>query len=559
MVERILLTVLVALLGVAPAAAKEYYASRFDVRVEVLRGGSLRVVETIVFTFTEGTFREVFRTIPTRRTDGVEFVSAAMDGRALPQGEGAGIVTVRRQNGLRVEWHFGPVGASTHTFELTYVARGVVQRTPNADLLRWAALPREHDYRIESSTVEFVAPEGPASPPQIDTNRIESEPSVAVTGSSTTVQAANIRRNGTLTISLTLPQHSVLDAPPAWQARDDRLRERMPVWFAAAGFVALIGCVMLFAIRQNYDSPPRDARSSWDSLIPPDHASPAIAGTLMANGRPHLEHAMAALFSLAERGVIAIREERRGAFGTRQFAIERVRSSAGLPPHEQAALDIVFDGATNIGAYVTLAKARAELSRPRRWKQFKSAVLGELSAAQMLDAGRQASRGRYRTMAVVLFIVGLLAVIPCAVLAPEHGPGPFLIPLAICAVALASIIVMSSQTPLSNEGVRRAERWRAFKRHISDPQAIEPRWGAAGTAEARILPFAIALGLASAWSKYLKKRNADTPAWFHAASGLDSGHAFAAFVASGGASAHGHSSAGGGVGGAAGGGASGAH
>ena len=65
-------------------------------------------------------------------------------------------------------------------------------------------------------------------------------------------------------------------------------------------------------------------------------------------------------------------------------------------------------------------------------------------------------------------------------------------------------------------------------------------------------------GLAAAWSKYMKKRNAQTPEWFHAASGLDAGHAFAAFVASGGAGTHGHghTHAGGGV---AGGGASGAH
>jgi len=57
MMQRILLAALISVVAVAPATAKEYHASRFDVRVELLRGGSLRVTETIVFAFTEGTFR----------------------------------------------------------------------------------------------------------------------------------------------------------------------------------------------------------------------------------------------------------------------------------------------------------------------------------------------------------------------------------------------------------------------------------------------------------------------------------------------------------------------
>lgn len=150
MLARALVTAAICLSAAAPAAAKEYYASRFDSRIDVLQGGALRVTETLVFHFTEGTFREVFRTVPTRRTDGIEFVSAAMDGRMLSLGEGPGTIRIRRKNGLRVEWRFGPVGPSTHTFELTYIARGVVYEAQGADLLEWRALPPEHDYRIGS-------------------------------------------------------------------------------------------------------------------------------------------------------------------------------------------------------------------------------------------------------------------------------------------------------------------------------------------------------------------------------------------------------------------------
>ena len=78
--RRLILAAVLWLFVVVPAAANEYRAERFDSRIEVLAGGSLRVTETIVFQFEEGTFRKVFRVIPTRRTDGVDLISASMDG-----------------------------------------------------------------------------------------------------------------------------------------------------------------------------------------------------------------------------------------------------------------------------------------------------------------------------------------------------------------------------------------------------------------------------------------------------------------------------------------------
>ena len=83
---------------------------------------------------------------------------------------------------------------------------------------------------------------------------------------------------------------------------------------------------------------------------------------------------------------------------------------------------------------------------------------------------------------------------------------------------------------------------------------------ALGGSLARSLPYAVALGLASAWAKFLKTQPHLAPPWFRAlpASTTDSA-AFVAFVAYGGAGASSGAHGGGGAGaGAAGGGASGA-
>ena len=555
MVRRILLVALACVAATAALAAKEYRANRYDARIEVMNGGAIKVTETIVFEFTEGTFSRVFRTIPTRYTDGVEFVSAAMDGEVLPRGEAPGQVEVRPKNGLRVEWHFGPVEPSTHTFELQYIVRGVVKQADGADLLEWRVLPREHDYSIGSSTVAVVAPVAPSTAPRIETRRVDGGVDVSTNDTSMTVRADEIRRNGSFVISVPFPANSVLDGPPAWQARRAAQRERMPVWATAAGGVLLAGLVLLFGLRQNDDSPPASTRTSWESMIPPDPLPPALAGALVSNGRPRLEHAMATLVSLAERGIITIREAPKGTFGGRTFTVERVRGNVALAPHEEIVLDLVtLEGP---GSSVPLSKAQSLLMKGRNWKMFERAVLGELDEAHLLDARRMAGRQRYLKTGLGWLALAVVAVAGCFVLIRENAGWPFLIPLAMGLVAMTAFIIMSSQTPLSNEGVRRAEGWRAFRDHIRDPRRIEPRWGASGTAEARMLPLAVGLGLAAAWSKFMKKRNAQTPRWFQAVSSVESGHAFAAFVATSGASAHGGTH-GGGSGGVAGGGASGA-
>ena len=550
MTARLLLTLLLCIGAAAPAAAKDYYASRFDSRIQVRDDGSLLVTETIVFVFESGTFRRVFRTIPTRRTDGIEFVSAAMDGQPFARGGEAGQVEVRRKNGLRVEWHFTPVADSSHTFELVYVARGVIRQDDGVDLLAWRALPTEHEYRIAESTVEILAAAAPLAT-TMKTRRVEGATAVTPGDGAVTISAASIRRNGWIEPHLRYPLGALIEAPPAWQQRRIQHMARAPTWAAVAGGIFMMGLVLLIGLRQGYDAPPRTSGTTWASLIPPDDLAPALAGTIVSNGHVHLQHAMAALFGLAERGVIAIKEQPKGTFGGRQFDITRGARTAHLAPHESTLLDILFKDA----GQTSLSKARTAMMR--QWKTFRAAVEAEMHDAGLTDTRRRAHRKRYVTLGVIAMIAAAAACLAALPFVDRFGAWPMLVALAILLVAFASFIFAAAETPLSNEGVRRGEAWRGYQRHLKDPQQIEPRWGASAAAEARILPYAVALGLAAAWAKFMKKRHVQLPAWFQPASTTDGGPAFAAFIATGGSGGHG-GAAGGGAGGAAGGGGSGA-
>jgi uncharacterized membrane protein len=126
------------------------------------------------------------------------------------------------------------------------------------------------------------------------------------------------------------------------------------------------------------------------------------------------------------------------------------------------------------------------------------------------------------------------------------------------------MITGASLSPLSEDGHRRAGRWRAFKRTLEE--ASETSAGGAPVAERleRWLPYAVAFGTALAWMKRLQKQGVTMgPSWLAAVS-RDGAHGPASIGAtvailsagsSAGAHAGGHA---GGVSGAAGGGASGA-
>lgn len=535
------------LLSCAPAVhAKSYSADRFDARIRVLRGGGLEVTETIVFSF-DGTFKEVFQQIPRRRTDGVDVVRVSMDGLSFTKGKGPGCYDLSNNKGLRVRWHFVPVTNSVHTFELTYVARGVVQQSDRGDLLAWRALPSEHDYPIASSTIGIDLPAPPIEPPMVNTQRTATS-RIGAEDTHVTFSANGIRSNGWLEVSIVMAPGSAIDGPPSWQARNSHAAEVAPTWLIMGAIILVTGAVLLLGIRQGYESPTREPNTGPTGPDLPDTATPAVAGALVSNGRSGIEQAMATLFALADRGELTIVENPK-RWGQRSFDLKRTPTQQPLADYERAVLDIAFTG-RGPEDRTDLPHVRGRITR--RLKRFSRAVERQMFADGLIDEGRLAVRNRYAWVGSGAVILATLALIPTAVVINDYGAWPLVIPGAIMAVGVIGLIMYAAHTPLSNEGIRRAREWRGFQRFLR--QVTRDRATVPDGQAARLLPFAVAAGLAMGWASYLKKHEGSVPPWFRALASDQNAHlAFAYFVGSGGS---GPATTGAG---AAGGGASGAH
>ena len=553
MIRRAILAALVLLLAAAPAIADgRYSADRYDSRIELLDDGALRVTETITIQFETGSFSQFYRAIPRRMNDGIEILSASMDGTSMPIGSGPGHIDISGSSNVRVRWRFAVTAPATHTFEVTYVAHGIVRQQDDADVVAWNLHPSEHSYRIATTTADITLPESPSVSPSTDVRRV-GDSNVDVDGRHVRIEAHAIRANGWVQVWIRLPPGAAIKTPPLWQQRQADIRRLSTRWLYGAGILFVSGLASLFFVRQRYDSPPREfaVTAPW-SAAPPDTLPPAIAATLLSNGTPRFEQAMAALFVLADRGELRIDEQSR-MLGLRDFTITATPMKRPRAPYEERLLEIIFTGAHGANQ-ITLGKARNRLLR--HFRRFKAALEPEMIAAGLLDEDRRAVRMRFVTIAIVALIAAGVSAIGLAFIANRFGGWPMMIPLALALVGVAGLICYAAHTPLSNDGVRRAREWRGFRQYLRDiARDRQPSPG--DVVIQRLLPFAVAFGIAHVWSGYLKRHRSAAPAWFRSVSdGSHNGAAFSAFVASGGSGGGGGSH--GGASAAAGGGASGA-
>jgi hypothetical protein len=548
----VLCTLLLGLFAGA-ADAKDYSAERFDSRIEVLRGGMLRVTETVRLRFIDGTFTQFTREIPKRNTDGIEIVSASMDERVLTPGQGPGHIQIREKSGVQVTWRFAPVSNATHLFTLTYIVRGAVRQEADADVVAWRALPTEHAYGMDAVTVEMQLPTPPVAEPTIRTHN--GNFTVDVRGTRVLITASAVRENGWVEARVRTPLGSIISEPSAWQRREVQIRSRSSMWLVISTVVLVAGLSLLFGIRQSYDAPPGDVNVQTARGTLPEALAPPVAGALLANGGSSVEHAIAALFSLADRGIVTIEEQPR-SLGQRSFVVRRSATRTSLPPHDQRVLDIVFREGPAAESSVSLNKARSRLLRHLR--RFSAAVSEQMTSMGLLDEGRKAVRRSFLRLGVGSMLTAGLAAAGLGMFAVDRfGPWPMLLPLALVVVGISAFICYGAHTPLSNDAVRRAESWRAFRAYLKD--VGRDKVTAPSDDQLREwLPYAVATGLAPAWSTYVKRHRGIAPRWFQALASQDGGASFASFVALSGAHGGGHHSASAG-GATAGGGSSGAH
>ena len=371
-------------------------------------------------------------------------------------------------------------------------------------------------------------------------------------------------RNASWVVTLRFAPRSVAPVAPGWQQRSIRNRENTPLFLGLGGLLLLagLGGLVMFALSQ------RHARSESSGAVssPPDALRPALAGTLISTGASAgWGPVLGAVMELARRGVLIVQSvEKTGLFKSQEVRISRGPAAADAAPHERVLIELLFTDKNGPRTSVTFSELAKTFASSRRWKRLKEAIASDLRTERLLDADRERTRGRVMLIGLVMMLLSIAGFIASVALFDRVGEPVLSLPIALLIVGVAGMITGASLSPLSEEGYRRAGRWRAFKRTLGD--ASEASAGGAPGAQQleHWLPYAVAFGTALAWTKRLQKQGVTVgPSWLaavsrdgaHGPAGIGATVAILSAGSSAGAHAGGHA---GGVSGAAGGGASGA-
>ena len=552
-----LLILSLSLFAAHPArAAKSYYAEYFNVQIDLGKAGSAIITETVKFGFEGDPFSFAFRQISARNTDGLTFIDASLDGQPMPRGSQAGQVEVQDGDPLKVTWHFPPTSNAAHVFVVRYRADGVV-RKDQGDTLIWRAIPEDHEYSIDRATITVTYP--PAATvqgqPSLDWNY-----DAAWEADRVVLTASGITADEDLVLTARFAEGSLIDSAPRWQIQNEQAeaaRSRaLPAGMIAGLATLLLGGLGLFTYIRSQG---RDLNVNpiVATANPPSDAPPALVGKL--TGQQHTF--MGAIFDLAQRGLLEVREEK-GFLGIKTHMLIRKSQDPALQPHEEELLAALFKpGETRLpmGEVGSRLAVKNDL--------FAEPLEQELVQRGWLDPERKQKRTRLGVGGAVLLIVSLLVFMFSAVTVSASLPAnPSWLPwtAAIAGVSAglfflstAFLIYAATYSTLTPVGEEQAARWKGFAEYLKQVSkgrepAIRPDYFE------RYLAYAAAFGLGAGWAKYFQKLGGvPLPIWFHATAGSDGD--FGAIVAVMAASdTAGASTGGDGVGGASGGGSSGA-
>jgi uncharacterized protein (TIGR04222 family) len=522
MTRKLLATIILVLLFLLSAtnpagAAKSYYAEYFDVQIELQDGGSAIVTETVKFHFEGDPFTFAFREISSRETDGITFLDASMDGVQMSPGTQPGQVEVEEGEPLKVTWHFSPASNAAHVFVVRYRANGVI-RKGDGDTFVWRAIPEDHDYAIDRSTVTLIYPAEASvlGQPTLDWNF-----DAAWEANRVILTANAITADQDLILSAHFASDSLTNAAPRWQIQKENAAaaaaRALPAGLLAGFATLLLGGLGLFTYLR---ADRRDLNSSpvTYTAIPPADVSPAVVGKLTRQ-----QHSfMGAIFDLAQRQAVEVREEK-GFWGTKNYMLVRTDRAVSLKPFERALMDVIFkSGETQ----VNMSEAGSRLAVQNN--VFEDALEQELLQRGWLDPDRL--RKRTVLLKIGLFALFLAIGVFLAVILSGSGWSQNLdlavllgavagATLGIFILAIVLLIYAGTSSVLTPSGEEQSARWKGFAEYLKQASkgrepAIRPDYFE------RYLAYAAVFGLDANWAKYFQNLGGvPLPGWFHALSG----------------------------------------
>lgn len=520
------------LLFIFVTGAAAYYIETFDSEIHLHTNGSYDVTERLVVDFGSENRHGIYREIPYKyeaESIGNKFLKRSKKVRikvlSVTDDDGNRYRTkIKRRRGY-INIRIGSPNVyvtGTMVYIIKYKVEDAMLYFDDYDELYWNVTGTEWDCDISSASVTvYLPPEMPAD--ELRTNCI-----TGGYGSTEKNCASRISRRSViykttqplstyenLTIGLAMPKGYI--GKPSFVKR--ALWELEWVWPL---FIFPIGLLILILL---YLSKGRDPL--YYSIVPryepPENLTPAEAGTLI-DERVDMQDMTSTIVDLAVRGylkIVEIKKKKIVFFTTTDYALIKLKGAdESLKEHEK----LMFNGLFKKGKVTTeeLAKVLERCPDCQGKKIITVSSLKEKFYTEIPDikkslyttlvkqgffpANPDKVRGKYVGWGIVLMIVGFILGLFVNVL------------FVVSAVLLGFLTILfgrfmprktkkgsiqASQIAGFEEFVRRVEKDRIARMAQDDPTVFE-----------RLLPYAMALGVADQWAEAFKNLFKEAPNWY---------------------------------------------
>lgn len=491
----------------------------YDVAIDVREDGTMHITERQVVEF-DGYFSNGFANIPLNRVEEIENVSVAVanDANGDPQpldylsprryDEDAGTFTYSEQSGeLVIDYGFESTSLDDNVrlIVLEYDVLGGIRvyedLEPANQQVWWIAISEEVTSiaPVESASVTLTLPEAvPAD------QTIAFPEDVQVNGNTYTWEAEDLGQGEELNVRLQFPPITAA-TEPAWQVRDDQLRqerqereERSAIAgtiMLVAGLLLLVaGGVAAYLLWFVRGRDPEVGLAAEYITEPPDDLRPGAAGTLL-DEQAHSRDVVATVLDLVQRSVIKLNTVEGAGLST-GYELELLPHSETLRPYEQTLLAAIFGTGAKAGAKVEVPRIAGAFASEN--DRIHEGFYQELVDHKYFRESPERTRDRMRRifkLVPVLSAAVVIAVIFLVGATTTWAFFPIVIGIAFFLMADRLADAMPGKTMA---GAESAAKWRAFKAYLKD---ISQRHDLKESREIleKYLPYAVAFGLDESW------------------------------------------------------------
>lgn len=493
---------IIILISVFPTNTFAETIQNFNSKIIINTDRSIQVEESIAYDFEGNERRGIYRTIPLKGINIQGDIQTLQNGRAATQ-------EISRGGEITIKIGDADIYlAGLNQYSISYQVKGVIKKLQDRDELYWQITGTEWEVPIEQASATIVLPE--------DLQDKVGDKLYCYTGvSSSTAQDCTITWTNESTIEIKSNQSLTAGegltfaigfplgtlTPLTWWEENQEV-----IYQSIAGVILVIGSLILYFVWNTWARDPKIRKPIVRQYDAPKGMSPAGIIRLKNTYATPVEIS-ATIISLAQQGILSITELEAKNWlhnAVFQFDLKDIPAEKILKPFEQELLDILFKDNRKI---VTT-------------KDLEKEQVGDKFSTIYNKIYQDEVKQYYVTNPIVLrsILIGIaIVVVILAIVLVDISNG---LTLSLIPLAIVAVIIAYYAPKRTEEGTRVLEHILGLEEYIKVAEKDRLQFQEKEYIFFEILPYAIALGLATVWAKAFEGLITANPDWYTSNNGV---------------------------------------